>query len=213
MGTESESLTLLAADPRFEWWRGPVVQGGMPVLMKRLRNKAPAAAEVAALRRECALAAELPCLAALHARWNDAPALWFDDPGGALASQAGRLPIAAALAIASQLAVALAELHGRGLVHRGVRPDAIVCRPDAGRAWLIDWADAAPAGQAVAAPATIARLVYVAPEQTGRIDAPVDARSDLYALGIVNRSTGTSPAARARRPTSNRRSRPRCRRW
>ena len=197
MNAEFESLTLLAADKRFEWLRGRCVRTGAPVLLKQLRGLMPAAAEVAALKRECALAADLPSLAALLPRWVDAAPtarLLFEDPGGTLASQAiaaGRLPIDGALAIALRVAATLAELHGRGIVHCGVRPDAILCRLTDGCAWLIDFADATDLGRAAsAAPAgasatPLARLVYVAPEQTGRIDGPVDVRSDLYALGIV----------------------------
>ena len=112
----------------------------------------------------------------------------MEDPGGTLLSQAltsARVPIASTLAIGQQLARTLAELHGRGVVHRGIRPDVILCDPADGRAWLFDFTDAVDTDPAAATPRTTARLAYVAPEQTGRLDAAVDARSDLYALGIL----------------------------
>jgi hypothetical protein len=88
MDTGFDSLTPLAADQRFEWSRGRSLHSGRPVLLKRLRTSTPSSAEVAALRRESALAADLPSLAALLPRWSDGPAMLFEDPGGLLASQA-----------------------------------------------------------------------------------------------------------------------------
>jgi predicted ATPase/signal transduction histidine kinase len=99
------------------------------------------------------------------------------------------LPIAVheALALGEQVAQALAALHGRSLVHGAVRPQAIAWDGASRRATLLETgaALAAPARAVLPANADVRRLGYVAPEQTGRLDLAVDARSDLYALGIV----------------------------
>jgi predicted ATPase/signal transduction histidine kinase len=88
---------------------------------------------------------------------------------------AGPLAIDLVLSIGAQLAAALAELHGRGLLHLRLCPQAVAWQALSRRATL-------------AAPATGAAgpgLLYVAPEQTGRIEQQPDARSDLYALGVL----------------------------
>jgi predicted ATPase/signal transduction histidine kinase len=92
-----------------------------------------------------------------------------------------------ALALAGQVARQLAALHARGLVHGGVRPDALSWDAREHRAALLEAAAARPAPARAALPrgANVQRLVYAAPEQTGRLDAAVDARSDLYSLGVV----------------------------
>jgi len=182
---EYEALSPLVADERFALLRGRRLRSGAPVLVKRSLLGGPLAA--AALQRELALASTLAGAATLLPRLVEGPLLVMEDPGGELLGQrlAGeRLSIAATLTIAMHLSAALAELHGRGLVHGGIRPDAVWCREADHHAWFIDLADAGPPG-AQPPPALAARLVYAAPEQSGRIDIGVDARSDLYAFGVL----------------------------
>jgi len=130
------------------------------------------------------------------------------------AMQTGRLPLDEVLSVGSQIAGALAQLHTRGIVHRGIWPDTILYDAADRRAWLAGCADTGiGVPQQAAAPGageSSGRLVYLSPERTGRIDRPVDARSDLYALGIVlyeallgaRRSDPTMPRSRSTGTTS-----------
>jgi len=97
----------------------------------------------------------------------------------------GSLEVDDATRMAGQVADALDHAHGAGLVHRDVKPANIVIGRD-GRARLVDFgiarlveeADAERDGREV-----VGTLRYMAPEQlAGR---PADARTDLYALGLV----------------------------
>jgi eukaryotic-like serine/threonine-protein kinase len=102
-----------------------------------------------------------------------------------------------------EAARALAFAHGRGFMHRDVKPDNVMVRED-GRAVVLDFGLAklafAAAGAAPPDAATITQEgvfigtpAYVAPEQA-RGDA-VDARADQFALGVVayEALTGASP--------------------
>ena len=108
------------------------------------------------------------------------------------------LPIARAISIALQLARALAAAHEKGIVHCDLKPENVVVEPG-GRAVLTDFGvskverDGAPPplpGHAGGTP------IYMAPEQLeGR---SVDARTDLYALGLLlyEMLTGRTPWGR-----------------
>jgi PAS domain S-box-containing protein len=96
---------------------------------------------------------------------------------------AGRLAESRVLAIALDVCGALAAVHRQGLVHRDVTPANLVHGPD-GRTRLIDFGLAAlPLSEEAARAA--GTFHYAAPEQTGLLKRPIDARSDLYALGAV----------------------------
>lgn len=108
----------------------------------------------------------------------------------------GNVPLTKVLDIAAQVAGALAAAHAAGVVHRDVKPENIMLRPD-GYVKVLDFGLAKLAGEGVYKgneAATIARVEtnpgvvmgtvqYMSPEQTrGR---PIDARTDTWSLGVV----------------------------
>ena len=101
------------------------------------------------------------------------------------------------------LSAALGRLHGRGLIHRDINPANVIVDSAAGHVWLTGFGIASRLPrerQAPEPPEIIAgTLAYMAPEQTGRMNRSVDARSDLYALGVTlyQMVTGVLPFAAA----------------
>ncbi len=101
------------------------------------------------------------------------------------------LPLGRALAIARQIAEALAVAHAAEIVHRDIKPDNVMVRPD-GYVKLLDFGVARLRPEAVRAgatgPATDAGMVmgtiaYMAPEQA-RGEA-VNPEADVFALGVL----------------------------
>ncbi|MBL8954466.1 MAG: serine/threonine protein kinase [Myxococcaceae bacterium] len=97
---------------------------------------------------------------------------------------AGRLPHDRVLGVVRQLGAALQFLHDRGLVHRDVKPGNVFVGAG-GHVTLLDLGLAHDAlGPLLTRPGQkLGTVAYMAPEQ---IDgAPVDGRTDVYALGVV----------------------------
>src|ERR1700726_2113021 len=93
------------------------------------------------------------------------------------------------LRIAIAVAAALTQVHRRGLVHKDIKPANILVNRTTGEVKLTGFGIASRLPrerQAAAPPESIAgTLAYMAPEQTGRMNRSIDARSDLYALGVT----------------------------
>src|SRR5215218_3216073 len=91
--------------------------------------------------------------------------------------------------LAINISAALGHVHSRGLVHKDVKPANVLVHAASGRVWLTGFGIASRLPrerQAPEPPEIIAgTLAYMAPEQTGRMNRSVDARSDLYALGVT----------------------------
>ena len=108
-------------------------------------------------------------------------------PSGTLASRIREgIDSRTALRIASQVGRALDAIHAQGIVHRDLKPANILFRPD-GRPVIVDFGLAkdldANAASLTAAGQLLATPRYMSPEQC--LGKPVDARSDLYGLGVV----------------------------
>jgi eukaryotic-like serine/threonine-protein kinase len=94
------------------------------------------------------------------------------------------------------IAAALQAAHAQGLIHRDVKPGNVMLADD-GQVKVVDFgiarvADAAPITQTAA---LLGTPQYLAPEQAR--GSPLDARADLYALGVClyELVTGTPPFA------------------
>jgi serine/threonine protein kinase len=109
----------------------------------------------------------------------------------------GPLPEAQVLDWARQLLDALAYCHAQGVVHRDIKPQNIIIRPD-GRPVLVDfglvklWDPRDPRTRTVVR--AMGTPEYAPPEQWGA--GHTDPRSDLYSLGatLYHALTGQAPA-------------------
>jgi serine/threonine protein kinase len=155
----------------------------------------PAPASLRRLEHEYALRATLDPAWAVRplalAPYQGRTLLVLEDPGGEPLTRLLGSPLAVpqCLRVAIGLAAALGQLHGRGLIHKDIKPANVLVNCATGQVWLMGFGIASHLPrerQAPEPPELIAgTLAYMAPEQTGRMNRSIDSRSDLYALGVT----------------------------
>src|SRR3984957_8675975 len=167
-----------------------------PLLVVAPAAEQPLPQSLERLEHEYSLAAQLePAWAAKPlalTRHEGRTILVLADPGGEplgrVLEREQPLDLARLLRLAVNLAVALGHVHQRGLIHKDVNPENVLA-DDAGRVWLTGFGIASRLRrerQSLAPPEIIAgTLAYMSPEQTGRMNRSMDARSDLYSLGVI----------------------------
>ncbi len=175
-------------------WRAADTLLGRKVAIKRLSPHLTLDPQAAArFRREAQAAARLshPGIVTVFDVGEDEDGPWIamelieGETLAAVLARTGPLPLAVVVSIAGQVAAALDHAHGRGVVHRDVKPSNIIIE-DGGRARLMDFG----IGKAVDDPSTITTtgeivgtLAYLAPEV---LDGnPATFGSDVYSLAVV----------------------------
>ncbi|HTR76478.1 MAG TPA: serine/threonine-protein kinase, partial [Gemmatimonadaceae bacterium] len=103
--------------------------------------------------------------------------------------RAGPLDVRGVVRLLQDIGYALAYAHGRGVVHRDIKPDNIMLERATGRALLMDFGISRAITTTVATPGltrvgeVVGTPEYMSPEQASGDE--VDGRSDLYSLGLV----------------------------
>lgn len=107
-------------------------------------------------------------------------------PLTALIRRQGRLPVPGTLSVGKQLCRALQMAHDQGIIHRDIKPHNLMLQPD-GVLKVLDFGVARLVKRTTTGLTQVGMVVgtpeYMAPEQL--LDEDVDARADLYAMGVV----------------------------
>jgi predicted ATPase len=206
-GVQSSSPSPLSADSRFEvsWEDGdrlfcrglrPDADGNCTAVLAVISAaEHPSTAALDRLAHEYSLKDELNEAWAVRPlelrREHGRGLLLLDDPGGEPLERLLGAPMELGrfLRLAVGISTALGKLHQRGLIHKDIKPANILvnCKDEHVRFTGFGIASRLQRErQAPEPPEFIAgTLAYMAPEQTGRMNRSIDARTDLYALGIT----------------------------
>lgn len=177
-------------------YRAHNVETGDKVAIKIVRAEMAGNEQVIALFRKEA--------AVLHRLLHDAIVRYYlftSDPAigrpylatefvdGTPLSEIGRLDRDDVLKLASRLASGLQAAHDVAIFHRDISPDNVILpERDVAKAKIIDFGiarAAAVGGGTVIGDSIAGKFDYMSPEQLGLYGGQVDARSDIYSLGIV----------------------------
>jgi len=164
-------------------------------LLKLPLSPSPAPSQLAALRREYELLRSLPGpgiarpVELLEHRDAPSPSLTivlepFEGESLEAALDGAPFSLVEALRTARALAQMLAALHAAQVVHKDLRPANFLIDRERRNVCLVDASVAAVGAVEEGLTPAPDAWVYVAPEQTGRMNRSVDHRADLYALGI-----------------------------
>ncbi|HYW30967.1 MAG TPA: protein kinase [Gemmatimonas sp.] len=186
-----------------------------PVVIKVLAPELLAGVSVERFKREVLLAAQLqhPHIVPVLSTGDAEGLPWFTMPyvdGDSLRQRlsAGPVGINEAVGILRDVSRALGFAHGRGVVHRDIKPDNVLLSEgsatvtDFGIAKAINAARTTGANETLTqAGMSIGTPTYMAPEQAAG-DPATDHRADLYSFGVMAYElltgrppfTGTSPA-------------------
>jgi eukaryotic-like serine/threonine-protein kinase len=131
------------------------------------------------------------CVSVIDFGVEGTPYLVMDFAMGATVRQtleAGPLEVRRALRVVRQLLAGLGHAHAQGIVHRDLKPENLILTDEPGIGEHLRILDFGLAklrdGPAMTAGLAVGTPSYMSPEQTGA-DGAIDARTDLYTVGIV----------------------------
>jgi PAS domain S-box-containing protein len=185
---EGEDVTL---------YRGRQRGNPIPLLALALSAEQPSPQCLRRLEHEYSLASELDEAWAAKplslTRHQGRTVLILKDPGGefldrVLEQNKGQtLELTRFLRIVIRMATAIGQVHRHGFIHKDIKPENVLVSDDS--VWLTGFGIASQLPrerQEPVPPEIIAgTLAYMAPEQTGRMNRSIDARSDLYSFGVT----------------------------
>jgi len=189
------TLMPLRRDGAVALYRGTHGGDGSTFLLARAATEAQEIEAAQLLDREYAMRARLDPSWAVRPHQRicrpDGLALFYDDVQAlplTMLDAAAYGCVSKRLYMAISIAYALGGLHTQGLVHKNIKPANIMARAN-GDCWLSGFglatvvSGAAP--DADTTPLIVGTPAYMSPEHTLRTRHGVDARSDLYSLGVT----------------------------
>lgn len=177
-------------------YQGRYELDGTPVIIKTLKAEYPTLEEIARIRHEYQILHSLNIPGIIKPielkPYEHGLALILEDFGGQPLKQyinSQKTNLINFLQIASQLAQILGELHQNQIIHKDIKPQNILIKPETRQIKLIDFSIATrleKENPTISNPNYIeGTLAYMSPEQTGRMNRSIDYRTDFYSLGIT----------------------------
>ncbi|MBF0101434.1 MAG: serine/threonine-protein kinase PknK, partial [Desulfobacterales bacterium] len=177
-------------------WRGIRDTDRLPIVFKLLRDEYPSPEKIGRFRREFEIVRNLNVNGVIHVysldKYGNSLIMLMEDFGGTSLDQifaSKPTEIDEVLELSVQLSGIISKIHQKQIIHKDINPSNVVWNPATGIVKLIDFGIATELPyefQEIVNPKTIeGTLAYISPEQTGRMNCPIDYRSDLYTFGVT----------------------------
>ncbi|MFN8509153.1 MAG: diguanylate cyclase [Deinococcaceae bacterium] len=170
------------------------VQSGRRIVIKSLHAEYPSSSDLALLQNEFDITQFLEPYGFRKviefSQFSGRPALFLEYlPGVPLSLLPTPVSIDFFLSLALPLVAQLVSIHWLDVFHRDIKPHNILFNAETKRLEIIDFS----LGQHISRRKNRqshldlleGSLPYMSPEQTGRMNLPIDHRTDLYSLGVV----------------------------
>ncbi len=181
---------------RTRLWRGKRQSDGLGVLIKGAASSQQSAQELAEMRHEHEITRALEIDGVLRAeelaQCENGWVLILENTEGfplRKLMDSARLDLPDSLKVAVSLTSTLKEVHRQGILHKMINPFNIFVDPASGTVKLTGFglATRLPEENLTTLSPQLSgeTLPYISPEQTGRMNRPLDYRSDFYSLGVT----------------------------
>ncbi len=177
-------------------YRGTRDSDKCPVIVKLLNREYPTSRELSAFMREYEIMNKLTGDGIIKAysieKYNKSLAIIMEDiEGESVARTLGSVKtgIYDGLSLAIQMTNSLIQIHEQNIIHKDINPTNFIWDQSTGQVKLIDFGISAElfreSSQSIDMSNPEGNLFYISPEQTGRVNRPVDYRTDIYSLGVT----------------------------
>ena len=178
------------------FWRGRRQSDGLLVLIKGAATPQQSVQELAEIRHEHEITRDLKIDGVLRSeevvQYENGSALILENTEGLPLRKlmdAARLDLLDSLKVAVSLIGILKEVHRQDIIHKMINPFNIFVDPASGTVKLTGFGLATRLPRenltTLSPQLTGETLPYISPEQTGRMNRPLDYRSDFYSLGAT----------------------------
>ncbi|OCQ89789.1 hypothetical protein BCD64_17715 [Nostoc sp. MBR 210] len=169
----------------------------LPVVIKLLKNSYPSFSELLSFCNQYSIAKNLnsPLIIQTYSleAYKNSYAFIMEDFGGISLpewkAKSRKEFLEEFLEIAISLCITLDILYHERILHKDIKPSNILINPATKQVKLIDFSIASLLPRetpAIVNPNVLeGTLAYISPEQTGRMNRPIDYRTDFYSLGVT----------------------------
>ncbi|MBN2739027.1 MAG: AAA family ATPase [Spirochaetales bacterium] len=177
-------------------FRGYRISDEVPVVLKLLNKEFPSDEEMSYFMREYEVTRKLlaPGIIKVYSleKYNNSLVIVMEDFGAesirnVMAS--GNFTIAEKLALVIKMVDTIIQTHQYNIIHKDINPSNIIWNRKKDLVKVIDFGISveisSETSQFVNINVLEGTLDYISPEQTGRMNRPIDYRTDLYSLGVT----------------------------